>query len=305
MSISGDWIIGSVSLFALSVFAYIAAIRWKMRGQADKRSLSGTIGGTLVFCVSLVVCLAFVRVAAGRLFWAEWFPHAGVLWIGNIAPVLLAWTAGLATAESALTPKGRLCAVSGLVFLTVGFVIVPVARPLIFPVVYDEPARWDDGICMQSHPSTCGAAASSTLLNLAGIRLNERSMVEACLTSSLGTEPLGIFRGLSIVTAGRNLRPAVVDEIPARWQSGDLPNIALVTLEKPRATKIDLVLGANREGHAIVVLGRTEDGQWLIGDPAVGRTIWTDEDFRSRFTGEAIALKQSRPTGASTHLDLW
>jgi hypothetical protein len=50
------------------------------------------------------------------------------------------------------------------------------------------------------------------------------------------------------------------------------------------------LLGPRSEGHAIVVLGRDVHGNWLIADPAFGTTSWTDDQFQSRFTGDAIYL---------------
>ncbi|MEP3830578.1 cysteine peptidase family C39 domain-containing protein, partial [Rhodopirellula bahusiensis] len=43
-------------------------------------------------------------------------------------------------------------------------------------------------------------------------------------------------------------------------------------------------------GHVVTVLSQTDGGRWLIGDPAVGKVSWSDEELRKRFTGEAIYL---------------
>ncbi len=50
------------------------------------------------------------------------------------------------------------------------------------------------------------------------------------------------------------------------------------------------LLGPQGEGHAVVVLGRDPEGSWIIADPAFGKTSWTDQVFRDRFTGDAIYL---------------
>ena len=56
------------------------------------------------------------------------------------------------------------------------------------------------------------------------------------------------------------------------------------------------LLGPRADGHAVVVLGR-DAGQWLIGDPAIGRVRWSDQDFRRRFTGDAIYLARANRAG--------
>jgi hypothetical protein len=40
----------------------------------------------------------------------------------------------------------------------------------------------------------------------------------------------------------------------------------------------------------VVVLQRDAEGTWIIADPAFGKTSWSDQVFRDRFTGDAIYL---------------
>ena len=86
---------------------------------------------------------------------------------------------------------------------------------------------------------------------------------------------------------------------PSEWaSSGQLPNISLVRLggsadastSSTRVGSSRWLLGPRSEGHAVVVLGRDPRGNWLIADPAFGTTKWTDQQFRERFTGDAIYL---------------
>jgi hypothetical protein len=86
---------------------------------------------------------------------------------------------------------------------------------------------------------------------------------------------------------GGDIRVASSD--PSRWiGNGQLPNVALIRFnEAGRGEAIGRLLGRGGEGHAIVVIGY-RDGQWILGDPAVGRISWSDADFRRRFTGDAL-----------------
>jgi hypothetical protein len=117
------------------------------------------------------------------------------------------------------------------------------------------------------------------------------------LTSRHGTEPLGLFRGLAIASEHRRLYPKVAATNPQRWpELGQLPNVALISFPNETAKSAGIgprsrnrILGPS---HAIVVLGKTDSGRWMIADPAFGRTTWTDHEFRSRFSGDAIYLER-------------
>ena len=143
------------------------------------------------------------------------------------------------------------------------------------------------------------------MLRLSGIEAGEQDLVRACLTSSCGTEPLGLYRGLALSTRGP-LVPRVAHSNPLDWdRRGELPNIALVRFDPPdredhalarhaRLGSSRWLLGPRSEGHAIVVLGQDGDGNWEIADPAFGKTTWSREDFLGRFTGDAIYLARTR-----------
>ncbi len=189
-----------------------------------------------------------------------------------------------------------------MLMLVVGYLLDPVARVFVAPLPRTTNGesqfdQWRNNICLQSHPATCAPAAAATLLRFARIPSSERTLANACITSQLGTMPLGLYRGLAIASAHRSVRPAVVSSNPDRWEADQqLPNIALVRFDhSPRIGPLRRLLGPSGDGHAVVVLGRTRDGDWRIADPAFGRTIWSDQLFRERFTGDGIFLMQRDP----------
>jgi len=178
--------------------------------------------------------------------------------------------------------------------LAVAYVIMPVARSHFAPVEVAEESTWRGEVCVQSHASTCAPAAAASLLRLAGIKTNEQEMTRACLTSRHGTEPLGLFRGLVTAVKHSDRYPIVASTNPDDWTGrSQLPNIALVKFADAHSNRSRRLLGPWGEGHAVLVLGRTSTG-WIIGDPAFGKTVWTDQDFRGRFTGEAIYMSPRR-----------
>ena len=132
-----------------------------------------------------------------------------------------------------------------------------------------------------------------------GIEETEQSMVRKCLTSNQGTEALGLFRGPKHATRASNKSVRIGSSNPMDWmRQSQLPNISLVNFDEnefatdarrrlPRPARF---LGlSDSQGHAVVVVDHHE-GSWLIGDPAVGMVVWSDEEFNNRFTGDSIFL---------------
>ncbi|TWT53888.1 Peptidase C39 family protein [Rubripirellula amarantea] len=285
-----DLAFGTAAIIGLSVLAFVVG-RWLSARQQSNRGL--------FFTSSLALTLAFSWLLGGKLFWAELLPSASVIYWSNLMPVLLSLTAGFASMTGVLSRWNRSTTVVLLILLTSAYVAMPLARPAIAPADTNADSDWHGRVCLQSHGSTCAPAAAATLLRSASITASESQMARWCLTSQYGTEPLGLFRGLAIASQNYPRRARVASKDASTWEDlGQLPNVALVTFESfgnaNGATRtLDRVFGPGREGHAVVVLGRTDGGQWLIADPAFGTTTWTDQTFQSRFTGDAIYLKRA------------
>lgn len=284
-----DLAFGTAAITGLSVLTYRAG-RWIGLKPAAPKTIF--LGGMIAIAV------AFSYLLSGKLFWARVFPTAAVIYWSNLMPVLLSLIAGLASTSNLFSSWNRATTVGMFLLLTIGYIVSPVARPILMPAKTAATSTWNNNICLQSHGATCAPSAAATLLQSASIGVGESEMVEACLTSQHGTEPLGLFRGLAIASSHRSSRPRVAATDPARWpELGQLPNVALISFPGTNTHADDVgpsslsrIFGPSRDGHAIVVLGKTDSGRWMIADPAFGRTTWTDSEFRSRFSGDAIFL---------------
>ena len=244
------------------------------------------------FLAVLLASLVFAWTFSGNLVWAVLVPDASVVFVSNLMPMLLSFAAGLAIETTSLSRFSRPLALGAFVSLATAYAVTPYVRPMFYPVELGPRQEWRGEICLQTHPSTCAPAAAATLLHLQGMIVSEREMVESCLTSSHGTEPLGLYRGLAKATKSSGLSARVARQDPMLWAANDqLPNISLVRLANQSDSGTSRwLLGPRSEGHAIVVLGRDRGGKWLIADPAFGMAKWDDEQFRRRFTGDAIYL---------------
>ena len=284
-----DMLIGIVGITSLSVLAYVA-------GRRIGKSVSSR--RPLLFVQSILLSLAFAWTLEGKLSWAVAIPNSAAICWSNFMPVLLGFTAGLARWSSSLGEFKRPLVAGVLGCIAAAYILVPVVRPIAAPAnVNPSEVNWIDGICLQSHPSTCGAASAATLLHRHGVQATESEMIDACLTSRAGTVPLGLYRGIALKADQSGRRAGIASREPSEWNRlGQLPNVALVQFDSPAGNRSpSRLLGPHGEGHAVTVIGRADDGRWIIGDPAVGQIYWNDEEFRSYFTGDAIYLKSGTP----------
>lgn len=283
-----DVIATTLGVMGLALFASVQGYRFSLVLPPNLR--------VLLFAIVMVVASLYAALIVGRLEVAPFFPSGLAIFAGNITPILIAFAAGLGWTFPSVTGRQRQARFVGIAMLSFVFYLAPALRPMIRPVVSDEKSLFVQGICLQSHPATCGAAAAATLLNMHGISVSEYDMIRACLTSQDGTEPLGLYRGLVAHTKQRRVTPQLAAKDSTLWTTlNQYPLVALISFRKDNdllAGDVNLrrMFGREAEGHAIVVLGEAADGQFIIGDPAVGRTLWDQKSFARRFTGQAIFL---------------
>ncbi|MFG0289345.1 MAG: peptidase C39 [Rhodopirellula sp. JB044] len=279
--------IAVIVITVLTFLAYRLGHRWTLTSQwAETGVLAASVGMAFLLAWSYF----------GRLVWAEAISSSSVLYWSNVTPIALGFTSGLVghtrSMRRALRPLVTVC----LMGLAIGYVVTPIARPVLFPLTLNAAPNWRNGVCMQSHGASCAPAAAVTLLKHFGVDASEVSMADACLSSTLGTAPLGLYRGLKTIADEHGLAARVASRDPSTWiDAGQLPNVALVSFESfPGQPMGNRFLGSRFSGHVITVLGRTDGGRWLIGDPAVGKVSWSDDELRTRITGEAIYLEKQQ-----------
>lgn len=277
---------GLVCTIALSVLAY--AMGWRLRSTR-------TTSSPFFLACALCFAMALSWILTGGIHWIDLLPLPDVLlWSTLVAPCLC-FTAGLAACSSSLRSYSRSTAAISLVGIALGYTVLPLLRPAFLPVQLSEETQWDDGICLQSHTSTCAPAAAVTLLRGAGIVAEERDLVRVCSTSDHGTESLGLYRGVRMYSNSAFHKICVASSNTDVWlPAGQLPNLAIVRFGESSNAFPSRFFTSRGDRHAVVVFGRNETGDWVIGDPAVGKTTWSDEEFQTRFTGEALYVAGPR-----------
>jgi predicted double-glycine peptidase len=288
-----DLACGFIAIASLSTAAYLLGSR--ISAEASLRN-------TVLFLGTLGLALLFAWCSSGKLHLASIISGSAALYWSNAMPILLGFSAGLATNSPGLVRWHRPVTVCVLGLLGLGYILTPIARPILNPIDINESSKWSDDVCLQSHSASCAPAAGATLLRLEGVKTSERLMAEACLTSAHGTMPLGLYRGVFLVASRHNRSAKVASSDPSQWISlGQLPNVAIVQFtDESDAGRYTQLLGSRGEGHVVVVRGKTDAGRWIIGDPAIGSIVWTDEELKSRFTGEAIFISQGARRNAAS-----
>jgi hypothetical protein len=154
------------------------------------------------------------------------------------------------------------------------FSIAPIIKPFIGPItagtLQDE---WDGEICLQSTPSTCGAASTATILKQLGVDVTESELAAEAHSYAGGTEAWYLAR------AARS-RGFDVDFV---FTPGFTPEDGLPAVVGVRLGSI---------GHFIPILGQEGD-RFIVGDPLRGRELLSREELDERydFTGFHMRIK--------------
>ena len=148
------------------------------------------------------------------------------------------------------------------------FSIVPQIKPFIGPIsAGDLQYKWDDEVCIQSTPSTCGAASTATILKELGVEVTEAGIAKEAHTYTGGTEAWYLARAAH----SRGLK------VDFDFYSGFPPEDELPAV-------VGVMLGSI--GHFIPILGQDGD-RFIVGDPLRGRELMSRSELlrRYEFTG--------------------
>lgn len=189
----GDLYLAMAAVTIISVGVLAAMVR-AARGWSRSVLLLSLLFG--IGWLTLYVKYVMDSPAIARL-----MPVSSAIILGNWTPILACGLAGLswrAIGGSTWRPGITLIPLMGFAFYSAWW---PVFSPR--PATQDKEQR---GVWLQSTRSTCTPAAAATLLAAHGIRTTETEMTQLCLTTHHGTSLLGLYRGLTLKTAGGPLQ---------------------------------------------------------------------------------------------------
>jgi hypothetical protein len=164
--------------------------------------------------------------------------------------------------------------------------------------IFDE-----NGICMQSSPDTCSAAAAVTLLRLYDIEATEAKVVRLALTKKeKGTDRLGLYRALFLLTENQNdffvnMKKISVEKLIER----NTPALITVGLDAFPSSMGEMELERIykwRPGsiHDVVFLGTDDkdESRVLIGEPQFGLEKWPKAHLEILFQEMAVYLEDEK-----------
>jgi len=291
MMMDVDLFFAILTTAGLSVVAMVAGFRLSNRFPGIR---------TPLFAGVILATAWYASTWAGRVENVHLFPVSSAILLSNLTPVLACFLAGLAWQMKQIPRLRRSIVLGTFVALASLFFIAPILRPVVKPIRTSEQGFWRNGICMQTHDASCGAAAVATLLRQFGLPANESDLIDDCLTSTAGTEPLSLYRAMTIRGREAGIRPQIANKNPELWETQrQYPILAMVaparseSSPQSRTGRLRHLFGRSSEGHAVVVLGRNADGNYVIGDPSHGRTTWTPYEMSIYFSGQAFCMSDS------------
>jgi hypothetical protein len=163
-------------------------------------------------------------------------------------------------------------------FGTTAFAVTPILKPFVRPIPQEALSdKWDAGICLQSTPSTCGAASVATILNYWGVRVSEMELAGEAHSYAGGTEAWYLARAVRARGCDAHFR----------FSSGFDPEVPFPAVA---GVRLDLT------GHFIAILSRSGD-RFQIGDPLTGPEDLSLNEIIDRyvFTGFYMPITKGEP----------
>jgi len=277
-----------VSIAVMAVFAVLAAVVVVTRLYSDvgQRTMLG-------LAVSTFAMIIFLLYGSGQLFWARVFPVSAAIIYSNFAAIFAAMAAGWAWRLPS-TPTWRRAILATLLSISS---VIAILWPLLAIVLRPPPAggdQWSRGVAMQTSWATCSPAAAATLFRGEGITVSEAELIPLCLTDYAGTPTLGLYRGVRLIANQHGREVKLLDGgLPRLIADDDWPVLLSVRLpfgveDRRFVEQWGWIPGM---GHSIVVLGRTSDGRFVIGDPAAGLEFWSEADLDLLWQGVGMRVE--------------
>ncbi len=248
--------------------------------------------------VALTVGSLLCWFSSGGLVWASWFTPQVAYAASNFPALIVVIAAGILSAQTAIRAgrRGVLC--SGLCIAVASLFAGMQLRPILRPLELAKSSQWKDGVCLQTHESSCVPAAAVNLLHAHGVDTDERMAAQWARTSRDGTPPIGSFLAVSRGLAGSEFEARVESSQASLPNVQHLPMLAHVCfVEDPETKSIasniynELLCGirSRNQGHAVVILNHSSKG-WLVADPASGLSVWSDGYLRKYWSGEGVYI---------------
>jgi hypothetical protein len=275
-----DLYLGFGIVAAVSAVAFWVALHIMRRATSERANL---------LAIALLLLMAWYTVALWHsVAMTRLLPFRNVVVLGNWFPPAAAFLAGLVWSLPQVRQNRRRILVGGLALAGTYSMVHPLLGE--HPTCHD---RWRGDVCLQTSPSTCSAASAATLLRSVGIDASEHEMAELCLTRK-GTTWAGLYRGLKHKTAGTGwdveVFRATFDDLSSL---ADRPVMLSVGIDRDEPVDPDYLDDWGwipGQPHSVVLFNFIGQNTVVVGDPAIGRELWSIKDLEVLWHGEGIRL---------------
>lgn len=272
----------------LTILCLISVLLFVVCWQVCRRYANGR---KAIALVTVALLLGYSWWLRDRALFVQLFPLTDAVVYGN-------WFLPFSALMAAIIWTG----VPGGVSKRLAYAIPLIGLSLFLTIrpLWGEPpacsSRWENGVCLQTHGTTCLPACGATVLKRAGIESTEAELSQLALTRNTGTHWLGMYRALRIKTAGTGWRVTVFEgDIAQLRQRIDTPIILNVGI--PDRSDLDPIYREQfgwvpGQLHSVVLLGFVGDDRVEIGDPGVadGKEQWLLEHLETLYRGRGIQL---------------
>jgi hypothetical protein len=269
----------NVNPMLLPTVGVAAALFWVGRKARGRTRAASAAAGWVLVGLGLTVPAALYAAYYGHWFdRAAWFYQLRSLRGSELLAGGVGFLAGYGQAWIGKTRALKVIGASGLPMIAVVLVAIPYLKPMLLPLDTSQMQdRWQDKVCRQSTPSTCGPSCVATILKVYGIAGTEREIARECFTCATGTENWYMARALR----RRGLKARFVVTDPQAEPPG-YPAIA----GWDQAT-----MGV---GHFVTLLAPAEEGH-VIGDPVRGRIVVTEAEIKRGYFSGFYLVASKKP----------
>ncbi|NLK42659.1 MAG: hypothetical protein GX298_11495 [Planctomycetes bacterium] len=270
-----------MNLWLETIGVFAVAATGMLLGHIASRSGARSLAAALGVSFLLVGLVLLGRLPAVIYSWPMLYPLAAgrVRFVLLVFAVTLGFSAPLAQLRS---PRVRMLVCVMMAMFVSALTILPFVGPA---AVQGQLAaigtQWDaDGVCRQSQPFTCGAAAAATALRRLGIEAEEGALAVAARTGPMiGTSVWTLYQALDeqFTPQGVSCSFSMFDRLAA------VPHNS-VMLAVMRDTAFS--------DHCVAVLEMTAHTVTLA-DPAQGLVRLSMEQFMSSWRGSGIVLRRA------------
>lgn len=240
-------------------------------GRQDSRKAS------LWACIGVAIVL--VRLA-GR-FWPQyefllfnnnWYSYLRTWW-AMPAGLMVLGIAVFHVHRRWLRMTAEVCAGLTLLYVFSGMYETATLDYSKFEGVVDE-----SGVCQQTTPFSCGAAAAASFLHFHGVPTTEREMARLCGTNTVtGTDEFSVARGL---------RQKLPDSSRVMLHKGGWGLLTRESLPALATMKLAFLVD-----HWVVITGK-KGNKLTVADPLQGLTAMDQAEFLSRWRGVLLHVER-------------